>query len=93
MSSAQETRRSARQVVRDDAEANGWTLIDTPFIDVFMRDNRTISMSWQPTDEQRLAHSALRFENAELVTADATVMCIVNCREWLAQEREANATV
>lgn len=88
MTNAQETRPTARQIVRDDAEKYGWTLEEVYSSDVFKRDGVIVLMLWTLADPQRVAlASYLQDEGHPMKDMDSSPTCIVKCREWLAQER------
>lgn len=89
-------RATARQIVRDDAHDNNWTITDFPTMDVFQYGPITISMVWSTRDPERVAQSVLVRDNAGIAFSDASPMCIVRCRNWLNEftnpERWAPAT-
>lgn len=77
-------RPTARQIVRNDAEAFGWDRASTELFDVFTRDSETVTMMWSRDDTSRLARCALLFQGAsDPFMSDTTPLCIVSCREWL----------
>lgn len=77
-------RPTARQIVRDDAQAFGWDRASTKLFDVFTNGGRTVTMMWSDKDPARLARCALLFHgDSDPYVSDTTPLCIVSCREWL----------
>lgn len=95
MTNAQETRPTARQIVRDDAEKFGWETVEAGLqhYDIFKRDETMVIMGWLAEHSETLAFASFLQVDGKLADSDDTVLCIVHAREWLAQEQEANATV
>lgn len=79
-------RPTARQTVRDDAEAFGWelrTILDR--YDIFSRDEGSkVIIGWMTQDPDSCALGAwLEGPDGGVAGRDTSVMCIVRAREWL----------
>lgn len=94
MTSAQEPRPTARQIVRDDAAKHGWTLEQIYSSDVFKRDGVIMLVLWSLNNPESVAMASyLQDEGHPMKDMEGGPLCIVKARKWLAQERDADAIV
>lgn len=77
-------RPTARQIVRDDAEAFGWEFIDCLLVDLFRRDGIDILVGWRTGAPNSTSFGSFKaITGGKIVARDESHMAIITARQWL----------
>lgn len=76
-------RPTARQIVRDDAQAFGWRLTPQTFVDQYERGGDILVVMWSAADPENCCHGSTFFPATGGDIRNTSPMCIVRAREWL----------
>ena len=78
------TRTTARAILRNEAQKLNWGRISSELMDVYMKDDVTIYVTWAKYDVYQKALSASRHTSDFGVSnRDHTNMCVIAARNWM----------